>query len=44
MTDVDENHFLFYGCTLLSQFTSVAESERAVMMWRGGGFISRLRR
>ena len=36
VTDVDENHFLFYGCTLLSQVTSAAECERAVLMWGGG--------
>ena len=43
VTDVDENHFLFYGCTLLSQFTSAAECERAVLTWgggRGGGLLA----
>lgn len=35
MTDVDGNHFLFYGCMPLSQFTSATQRETVVVTGMG---------
>lgn len=35
VTDVHESHFLFYGCLLLSRFTSTAQCERLVVTVMG---------